>query len=247
MKAETIGVVAKASGVSVRTIRYYESLGLLSLHRLENGHRVFTNRALLQLNRILLLKRLGLPLDEISKLLEASQIDARATLTLQKQLLEGSVIKLRTQIDLISTLLSIDDLEHDVDADRLCKLIKTGEMTVTQEQWQKVYDQFYSKAEQEAWIKFKSGISPDDMKAAEIAWPKLIQKVEGLLDTDPKGPKAQEALREWQALIAIFEPADELLKAGMNRIYDNLDDWPADGPEKPFSKAVWDFIQRAAS
>lgn len=247
MKAQTIGEVAKASGISVRTLRHYEALGLFQTHRLENGHRIFTSDTLIVLNRVLLLKRTGMSLNKIAELLRATNIDAAETLQIQKQLIEDKMTKLHKQLELITEILSSDLLDGDISPALLCKLIHLGEEKMTQEQWQKVYDKFYSKEEQQAWIDFKSQISSDAMKHAEEAWPRLIKKVEALIGTDPKAPAAQAVLKEWQELMVVFEPADEQLKDGMNRMYDNLDDWPEDGPEAPFSKEVWAFIQAAGS
>ncbi|MGD8327396.1 MAG: MerR family DNA-binding transcriptional regulator [Sphingomonadales bacterium] len=247
MKAGTIGEIAKASGVSIRTLRHYEALGLIQTRRLKNGHRIFTQESLLQLNRVLLLKRLGIPLRKIAELLKASQINAVEILSLQKQLIEEEMARLSTQLKLIEELLKSKDVGEDINATWLCDLIRCGEEKMTQDQWQKVYDKFYSKEEQEAWAAFKSETSKEDIRFAEEAWPKLIKKIEALLGSDPKGPEAQEVLKEWKALMKAFEPADERIKAGLNRMYQNLDAWPEDGPQQPFSKEVWAFIQKAAS
>jgi DNA-binding transcriptional MerR regulator len=66
-----IGEVAKSSGLSVKTIRYYEQIGLLSpdVFRSESGYRLF---AAAVLNRLAFIKRaqsLGLSLTEIKDIL----------------------------------------------------------------------------------------------------------------------------------------------------------------------------------
>lgn len=63
-----ISELAKLAGVTPRTIRYYESLGLLKANEREGtGFRYYTNDELARLQKINLLKTLGLTLDEISK------------------------------------------------------------------------------------------------------------------------------------------------------------------------------------
>src|SRR3972149_4242739 len=65
-----IGQVAKASGLSVQGVRFYEKAGLLSLaERTEGGYRVFTHADLDRLEFIKKAKLLGLSLQEIKDIL----------------------------------------------------------------------------------------------------------------------------------------------------------------------------------
>ena len=65
-----IGNVAKFSGVPIKTIRYYEELGLLrSLGRTEGGFRLFNSDVLERLHFIKRAQSLGLTLSEIKEFL----------------------------------------------------------------------------------------------------------------------------------------------------------------------------------
>lgn len=65
-----IGNVARSSGVPIKTIRYYEELGLLrSLGRTEGGFRLFNSDVLARLNFIKRAQSLGLTLSEIKDFL----------------------------------------------------------------------------------------------------------------------------------------------------------------------------------
>lgn len=65
-----IGDVARLCGVTVRTVRYYEDLGLLETHeRTTGGQRIYTQKDVVYLNRILELKELDFSLDEIKKII----------------------------------------------------------------------------------------------------------------------------------------------------------------------------------
>src|SRR6187200_1462456 len=62
-----IGQLAQRAGVTPRTVRYYEALGLLEPARREaSGHRQYDEDALARLAKIDWLKRMGLTLDEIA-------------------------------------------------------------------------------------------------------------------------------------------------------------------------------------
>ncbi len=61
-----IGVLASRSGLPVKTLRYYEELGLLpAIGRSEGGYRLFAEASLQRLEFIRRLKTLGLSLEEI--------------------------------------------------------------------------------------------------------------------------------------------------------------------------------------
>lgn len=62
-----IGEVSRRTGLTVRTLRYYEEIGLLSpCYDEGSGHRRYTHAELLRLYRISLLRQLGTPLNRIA-------------------------------------------------------------------------------------------------------------------------------------------------------------------------------------
>jgi MerR family transcriptional regulator, thiopeptide resistance regulator len=68
-----IGQVSARTGLTARTLRYYEELGLLRPSaRLASGHRVYASEDLRRLYRVSLLRQLGLPLSEIAAELDNS-------------------------------------------------------------------------------------------------------------------------------------------------------------------------------
>ena len=64
-----INEVAKVSGVSSRTLHYYDEIGLLKPTKLENGYRVYTANDLDKLQQILFYKFLGFKLSKIAEIL----------------------------------------------------------------------------------------------------------------------------------------------------------------------------------
>ena len=72
-----IGALARKAGVTARTVRYYESLGLLKTQdREDGGQRYYTDKDLVYVNRILQLKRYGLCLDEIAEIVRLGNEDS---------------------------------------------------------------------------------------------------------------------------------------------------------------------------
>ena len=63
-----IGDVARRTGLTVRTLRYYEEIGLLPpSERLAGGHRVYGEDDIRRLHRVNLLRHVGVPLAESGK------------------------------------------------------------------------------------------------------------------------------------------------------------------------------------
>lgn len=72
MVALKIGDVAKAAGVGVDTVRYYERRGVLpAAHRLESGYRQFTDATVERIQFAKGLQSLGFTLDEVVSLLKS--------------------------------------------------------------------------------------------------------------------------------------------------------------------------------
>ncbi|MDQ6806479.1 MAG: MerR family transcriptional regulator, partial [Actinomycetota bacterium] len=75
-----IGELANASGLSVRALRHYDELGVLRPSaRSEAGYRIYDDRDVRRLYRVVALRQLGFPLLEISSLLEDGGLDLAET------------------------------------------------------------------------------------------------------------------------------------------------------------------------
>lgn len=73
-----IGELARQTGVSVRSLRYYEQQGLLSSSRQHNGYRLYSSLAVEQVNTIQFYIRLGLSTDEIAGFLQCVLLNKEA-------------------------------------------------------------------------------------------------------------------------------------------------------------------------
>lgn len=75
MQRYKIGKVSELTGLSLRTIRYYEEQGLLSAKRTSGGQRYYTDQDIVYLKRIIELKELDFSLDEIKKIIKLKSVD----------------------------------------------------------------------------------------------------------------------------------------------------------------------------
>jgi MerR family copper efflux transcriptional regulator len=93
-----IGQAAKASGVSAKMLRYYESVGLLpAAGRTEAGYRVYSERDVGTLRFVRRARDLGMPLDRIKQLIGLWQDEDRASADV-KQVATEHVAELRAKI-----------------------------------------------------------------------------------------------------------------------------------------------------
>lgn len=100
---KTIKEVSKITGVSIRTLRYYDEIGLLKPAKLtDSGYRLYDAGSLQRMQEILFFKELELPLSEIKKIMEDPSYDREQALLAQKSLLEKKRNRLNGIIELIS-------------------------------------------------------------------------------------------------------------------------------------------------
>ena len=79
-----VGDLAKLTGLTVRTLRFYDQIGLFSPSgQTESGHRLYSESDLSRLHQILSLKELGLSLEEIKSALTGGQISPLEIVNLQ--------------------------------------------------------------------------------------------------------------------------------------------------------------------
>ena len=76
----TTKALAKLAGISPRTLRYYDEIGLLSPRRISNGYRIYGQRELDTLQQILFFRTLGLSLDRIGVVMRSPDFHDETTL-----------------------------------------------------------------------------------------------------------------------------------------------------------------------
>lgn len=84
---KSISQVAKLTGISIRTLQYYDEIDLLKPSELtSSGYRLYDENALQTLQQILFFKELGFPLKEIKEILENPDFDRITAFKKQKEL-----------------------------------------------------------------------------------------------------------------------------------------------------------------
>jgi DNA-binding transcriptional MerR regulator/effector-binding domain-containing protein len=113
-----IGEFSKIAQVSGRLLRYYDELGLLSpvFTDHQTGYRYYSAQQIPRLNRILVLKELGLSLEQIARLLEqdTSTEELQGMLTLRKAQIEQTLQEEMNRLQMIESRLEQINIHGEI-------------------------------------------------------------------------------------------------------------------------------------
>lgn len=105
--AYTVQKLAKLSGVSIRTLHFYDEIGLLRPAYIENnGYRYYEEKELLLLQQILFFRELGFALKKIQKILGKGDFDKIAALQSHRKILQNSIERTKELITTIDKTIS---------------------------------------------------------------------------------------------------------------------------------------------
>ena len=105
--AYTVKQLAVMSGVTVRTLHFYDEMALLKpAYTKENGYRIYEEPQLLMLQQILFYRELGFELKHINEILSQRKFEKLAALKSHRQVLEKNVARTRTLIETIDKTIS---------------------------------------------------------------------------------------------------------------------------------------------
>ncbi len=147
---KTVKEVSNLTGISVRTLHYYDEIDLLKPTVLsEAGYRFYDDKALEKLQQILFLRELDLPLKQIKEILENPDLDKKQLLYSQKRMLVVKKERLERIIASIGEILKGDNkmnFEVFSKAD-LEDMYRNMETNMTKEQ-QEIFKKEYGSMEQ---------------------------------------------------------------------------------------------------
>lgn len=112
---KTIGEVSALAGVSIRTLRHYDELGLVVPGmRSEAGYRLYTRSDIERLQHVLFYRELGLPLSTIRSVMDEPGFERASVLLEQRALLGEKVCRLETMIAAIDRTLAAQERGYEM-------------------------------------------------------------------------------------------------------------------------------------
>jgi DNA-binding transcriptional MerR regulator len=257
----TIGQFARRASVSIRTLRYYEEVGLLAPTAYsEGGRRLYSDADLPRLQHILALKFLGFSLDAIRVSLEAGAQHLPATLAAQKAMMQERRAQLDRVIEAIGALeravaagsLSWDALVHTIGViqmDQTNDWVQKYFSPEQQETMRRLGERAYSDAAKRTIASREGAWTEADQRRVDAQYAALAADLRRLVaqGADPASDEAQAAAARKLELEHAFTQGDPEVRAGLQRWWEQFQALPDDQrpPVMAWGEAEETFIRRA--
>lgn len=208
----TVNEVSKLTGVSVRTLQYYDKIGLLPpAGYTEAGYRIYDDESLERLQQILLFKELEFPLKEIKRIVNSTDFDRNraleqqiALLTLKKEHLENLILFARGIYGI-----GVKNMDFSVfDTKKLDEYAKEAKMT-----WGETdaYKEFEEK---------QKNYSKEDNEKLVNEFMGIFEEFGKLKDLQPDAAEVQEMVKELQGYITEhFYTCTKEILSGLGKMY----------------------------
>lgn len=234
----TVNEVSKLSGVSIRTLQYYDTIGLLpATAYTEAGYRLYDDTAMERLQQILLFKELEFSLKEIRQIIDAPNFDRSKALEQQVELLIIKKEHLEGLIAFAQELKTkgVNTMDFTVfDTTKMDNYTKTAK-----EQWGQT--QAYKEYEKRSIDRFSN--------TQKMIWQNLMDifvKFGKMVDRKPEDSVVQLEVKNLQDYITkhFYECSNEILK-GLGKMYasggeftENIDKAAGNGTAEFVAKAI---------
>jgi DNA-binding transcriptional MerR regulator len=213
----TVQQLASVAGVSVRTLHYYDEIGLLKPSFIkENGYRYYGAKELVRLQQILFFKELDFPLEEIVRLIDSKDFRAIEVLKDQKKLLglkKDRIEKLISTIELTikkmkgGETMNTDDLFASFDDKELVE-----NMSEAKKRWgdSDAYRQSMKRVRN--WTK-------KDYEEFKKKGNEFTQKLAEAMDEEIKSDKVQALIKQHHKGIEYFYKCPMEMYRNLGRMY----------------------------
>ena len=209
--AYTVGALAKASGLTVRTLHHWDAIGLLEpAERAGNGTAATARRRSRGSTGSSPCAGSG-SLDEIAAALDREGPELEAAVRAHLARVEDQLTAVTALRDRLVRIL--DALGGDAGPSSR-QLIETIEVMT-------MHEQYYTPEQLEQLAARREALGEEGMRKAQDDWARLIAEVEAEREagTDPADPKVQALMERWQALIRAFTGGDPGITASLKRMY----------------------------
>lgn len=226
----SIGEFAKLTNVTVKTLRHYEKLGLVTpTYNPDNGYRRYFDRHFAQVETVMALKLLGFSLNEIGAFFKDNQHEMTLDLTTQKNALNKKLGEIKQVIDLIET---IEKRKQNNELGDWVNLIKEMKMEARDINW-------YLSQSEEDMQKLGTYIPKAKEKdMLKLKWKDLIARAYAQLENFDAAIFDKLA-DEWVETVGQFIDNKQTMRAIFGS-YAQMHDWPED--RKYFSVELGEFI-----
>jgi DNA-binding transcriptional MerR regulator len=208
----TVGHLARATGLTVRTLHHWDEIGLLRpAERSGAGHRRYSDADVARLYRIVALRRLGLSLDDVGAALAAEGPDLRDAVAAHLARVEAQLAAQRELRRRLVGILDAFDRLGGPSPDQIIDAIEVMTMT----------ERHYTPEQLEQLAERRERLGDARIRDYEQEWAELLAALERerAAGTDPADPGVQALAERWRELIAAFTGGDAGIHDSLNRMY----------------------------
>lgn len=212
-EAMKVGALAKRTGLSVRTLHYYDEIELLSpsAHS-EGGHRLYTAADIARLQQIRSLRQLGFSLEQTRECLSRPDYSPR-------QVIAAHLARLREQIALQERLCtSLEEIARWLAA---ADPVSVEHFLCTIERITMV-EKYYTPEQLEYLKQRREIVGEERIREVEAEWPRLMAEVRAEMEkgTDPSDPRVQALAQRWMGLVQEFTGGDPGIAQSLKTMYE---------------------------
>jgi DNA-binding transcriptional MerR regulator len=211
--AMRVGTLARRAGLSVRTLHYYDEIGLLAPRaHSEAGHRLYGADDIVRLQQILSLRQLGFSLDEIRAFLDDPDCSPLGVVELHLSRLREEIAlqqQLRRQLEALAVHLQTAE-EVSVDA-----FIQTIEAI-------RMYEKYYTPEQMKQLEERREQLGDAAIQKGQQDWADLYAQVRVEMEkgTDPTSEPVLRLARQAHALIRGFTGGDPGIEKSLRTMYE---------------------------
>jgi len=196
-----VGELAKRTGLTVRTLHYYDEIGLLSpSRRTDAGYRLYTPGDVARLQQITSLRSLGFPLDEIRDCLDRPDVSLRRVIELHIDRLREQVALRRDLCRRLEAIAAQLSTAAEVSVDDFMQAMEIMSKMET----------YYTPEQLAQLSERRQQVGEERIRQVEAEWPELMEQVRAEMErgTDPADARVQALARRWAGLVEEFTGGD---------------------------------------
>ncbi len=214
----TVKQFAKLAGVSVRTLHYYDELGLLVPESVgANGYRHYGEQSILKLQQILFYRELELSLEEIGDILGAPGFDVVEALHSHREALQGRVKRLERLLQTVDETIQQLKGNQTMNAKGLFAGFSEEEQEKYAREAEQMYDPETVRASNRKWKAY----SQDEKQRILAEGGAVITDMAKLMSKKASDPQVQAVVARWHKNLQHFwSPNDEQL-LGLADLYND--------------------------
>lgn len=190
----TIKEFSKLTGVTVRTLQYYDEEDILKPHhKSDAGYRFYSSESLQVIQKISVLKYIGFNLKQIKSILSTNQLNWLDSLNLQAKIIQDNIVRLNQGLILIKKSINLYTENNEIEWQSIAKMLEVFKMT-----HDTIVKEWSLRNFTDSEISFFAEMNFQQSRVDnEELWIKLFAEAKALMNKDPASSEVQSLAKKW--------------------------------------------------